>query len=397
MARERQARLEARRMAENNEQLSRQLETITQAVGVALYSSRPVGDRQEIEYASANFASLVGRPAEFLKTPEDIIASAHPGDRTHVERALNRLPALGRMSVEYRLDQGNNQLVWISHTAVVTRHAGRGFETFGIIADVTEKRLANAVMEQNAKLITLGELATGLAHEVNQPLSVIRMAAQNTLHTMSRGPNEDRDAYIQKKLQRIMDQTKRASRIVEQVRIFGYASPEDDRRNFVIDDAILAALDLTEQQLRLSGISVVHRLSGKPRYVIGVQQKLEQVIINIVLNARDAIEERQEREPGFAGEIRISGKMDGDICILDISDNAGGIHEDIIDRLFDPFVTSKDVGKGTGLGLWIAFGFVSKMGGTISARNVNDGACFTIALPTYDPITELHGSETSTV
>lgn len=395
MAREREARLEARRMAESNEQLSRRLESITEAVGVALYSSRAVGARQEIEYASANFASLVGRSPDFLGSSKDIVANSHPGDRAQVERALHRLPKLGRMSVEYRLGEGDDHLTWVSHTAVVTKHAGRGLETVGIIADVTEQRMANAVMEQNAKLITLGELATGLAHEINQPLSVIQMAAQNTLHRIVRRPDKDHGAYIQKKLQRIVDQTKRASRIIEQMRIFGRANPEEDGRSFVIDDAILAALDLTEQQLRLSGIVVVHKLDGTPHHVVGVQQKLEQVIINIILNARDAILERQQSAPGFAGEIRISINMDGDICTLEISDNAGGIREDIIDRLFDPFVTSKDVGKGTGLGLWIAFGFVAKMGGTISARNVDNGACFTITLPTYDPTAESHVSETS--
>ena len=254
----------------------------------------------------------------------------------------------------------------------------------GIAQDVTELTMVRAEQEkerkeaaaqiiQASKLATLGEMATSVAHELNQPLSVIRMAAGNSRRKMARGTAGH--AYLIDKLERIEQQTERAAAIIDHMRMFGREAMEDP---VLIDprQVVKSALGLMGEQLRLDGINVVTEFAEDCPTVLGHSIQMEQVILNLLTNARDAIAER-------GGESTITLRVFGDDKCVHITseDTGGGIPEDALQRVFEPFFTTKEMGKGTGLGLSVGYGIIRDMNGTISAENMDDGARLTITLP----------------
>lgn len=250
--------------------------------------------------------------------------------------------------------------------------------------DLTRRRIEENQLYQMSKLASLGELATGLAHEINQPLGVIRLAAANALAGMKRGlPPE----HLQSKLDRILQQTVRMSRIIDHMRIFGRKS-EDKLLPSCPAEAIDGALQVMGAQLRLDNTKVIVDCPAGLPCVLCRQEQLEQVLINLLQNARDAVRDRRAaRGREFAGYIAITVKAEpgpdgaSPMVRLDVSDNAGGIPVSIIGCIFQPFFTTKPPGMGTGLGLSVSFGIVRDHGGSLTVANGTDGAVFTIRLP----------------
>ena len=262
--------------------------------------------------------------------------------------------------------------------------AGQIIGVVGVGQDITELNSVRAEQErerkesaaqiiQASKLATLGEMATSVAHELNQPLSIIRMAAGNTRRRMSK--NTAGPEYLIDKLERIEEQTSRAAAIIDHMRMFGREATEDpepiDPRSVVMN-----ALDLMGEQLRLEGISVVTQLAEDCPSVLGHAIQMEQVVLNLLTNARDAMSERD-------GESKITLRVFSDHKGVHIisEDTGGGIAEEALPRIFEPFYTTKEMGKGTGLGLSVGYGIVRDMDGTIRAENIGDGARFSITLP----------------
>jgi signal transduction histidine kinase len=139
---------------------------------------------------------------------------------------------------------------------------------------------------------------------------------------------------------------------------------------------VMNALDLMGEQLRLAGIEVVTVLPEECSYVLGHAIQMEQVILNLLTNARDAID---DSEGGAKITLRVS---EGDQVVqITAQDTGKGIPDDVLHRIFEPFYTTKEMGKGTGLGLSVSYGIVRDMKGTIVAENIDDGARFTITLP----------------
>ena len=262
--------------------------------------------------------------------------------------------------------------------------AGQIVGVVGVGQDITELNSVRAEQErerkesaaqiiQASKLATLGEMATSVAHELNQPLSIIRMAAGNARRRMSK--NSADPEYLIDKLERIEEQTSRAAAIIDHMRMFGREATEDpepiDPRSVVMN-----ALDLMGEQLRLEGISVVTQLAEDCPSVLGHAIQMEQVVLNLLTNARDAMSERD-------GESKITLRVFSDHKGVHIisEDTGGGIAEEALPRIFEPFYTTKEMGKGTGLGLSVGYGIVRDMDGTIRAENIGDGARFSITLP----------------
>jgi len=239
--------------------------------------------------------------------------------------------------------------------------------------DITELKQIQAQVIQASKLATLGEMATSVAHELNQPLNVIRMAAGNTRRKVRKG-NANLE-YLDQKLERIEDQTARAAAIINHMRMFGRKAEEKPEK---IDprDVISNAIDLMGEQLRLSGIEIEMDFPEACSRVSGHTIQMEQVVLNLLTNARDAMVDNE-------GETRITLRVFEDEAGVHITsqDTGGGIPEGVIPRIFEPFYTTKEMGKGTGLGLSVSYGIIRDMGGSITAANVDDGALFTITLP----------------
>jgi PAS domain S-box-containing protein len=236
-----------------------------------------------------------------------------------------------------------------------------------------ERKEAAAQIIQVSKLTTLGEMATSVAHELNQPLNVIRMAAWNSRRKISNG-TVDR-GYLNDKLERIEGQTARAAAIISHMRMFGREAKEDlepvDPRKVV-----KKALALMGEQLRMAGIKIVAEFPKDCSSFLGHPIPMQQVILNLLTNAKDAMAERDAES-----KITIRVFEDNKGVHIASEDTGVGIAEDVLPRIFEPFFTTKDVGQGPGLGLSVSYGIIRDLNGTIVAENINDGARLTITLP----------------
>ena len=185
--------------------------------------------------------------------------------------------------------------------------------------------------------------------------------------------------YLKNKLGRIEQQITRAAKIINHMRIFGRRSEVEDDL-FSPDDAIEGAVTLIREGELVRDIDLTLQLCGTPQ-VRGHADQLEQVIINLLVNAKDALLGARDKRPELEPSILLRSDCEGDKVIVQVQDNAGGIDPLLLDRVFDPFFTTKPVGKGTGLGLSVSYGLVNQMGGKLSVSNQHGGACFRIELP----------------
>lgn len=250
-----------------------------------------------------------------------------------------------------------------------------GIGTVMSAKDITEFRRSENQLIQASKMATLGEMATGVAHELNQPLGVIRMAADNCKRRIQKGSCDPE--YMEAKFTRISEQTERASKIIEHMRIFGRKA-EGKLEPFDLCASAREVATLAGTQLQTLDIGLKVDLPDDPVIAVGEKVIFEQVLLNLVSNARDAIETQGGQSHHI--QISVSKGKDGKGLVL-VQDTGGGIPDEIQDRLFEPFFTTKEPGKGTGLGLSISYGTIEGMSGTLSVKNKDDGACFTISLP----------------
>ncbi len=237
----------------------------------------------------------------------------------------------------------------------------------------------SAQLTQSAKLAAVGELAAGVAHELNQPLMVIRGHAQEMLDGNSVPDKIIRDLKL------IEKQTGRMMRIIDHLRAFarqstGTFEPVD------LNDVINDSFTLITQQLRIHNIKIIKDLDETIPKIWGDHNRLEQVFLNLITNAKDAMEEKGEgvltirTQPLSDKTSDANGKVTGVLVLF--SDTGAGIGDSIIDKIFDPFFTTKEVGKGTGLGLSISYSIINDHGGSITAENNSAaGTTFRIEFP----------------
>ncbi len=248
--------------------------------------------------------------------------------------------------------------------------------------DVTDQMETEQQLIQAAKMATLGEMSTGMAHELNQPLSVIKTAASIILRRLAQG-KETGDALLGELNTEIDAQVDRASRIINHMREFG-RKPEIHKQRVNLNDALRDSFTVFGQQLKLRQIEVIMNLDDDLPPVLADKNRLEQVFVNLALNARDAIEERKARLGGDSGgnRITINSFRDGDRVAVTLADTGMGIPKRLKGKVFEPFFTTKEQGKGTGLGLSISYGIVRDYGGSIDFQSEEGkGTVFTIHFP----------------
>ena len=227
-------------------------------------------------------------------------------------------------------------------------------------------------LEQHSKLAALGEMSAAISHELNQPLAAMKtyLAGASLLLKRNR-PEETVSA-----LMRIDDLIQRMGGITKQLKAF---SRKNTERFEPLDfkEAFASAMAIMEPQLNQTKVNIETFIETDPIFIMGDQQRLEQVIINLIRNALDAV--ISVKQP----EIKIVLKKDK-TAVFYIRDNGPGISN--LETLFEPFQTTKDSGKGLGLGLAISLNIISELGGTLQAENLSsNGAEFRIILPLFDP------------
>ncbi len=225
-------------------------------------------------------------------------------------------------------------------------------------------RKQQELLIQKSKLESLGELAAGIAHEINQPLGSISMGIDNLLVKMKSG--EITEAYAERKAESLFRDIDRIRNIIEHVRIFSRDQQNAELEPVSVSEVVMNALSLISRQYENKGIDLQVKYSSKNDLILGNKYKFEQVIMNILSNARYAVMEKSKADiKGYEKTIKISTFANRKNCGLVIHDNGTGIPESIIGNIFDPFFTTKQEEMGTGLGLSIIYGIIKEMKGDI--------------------------------
>jgi len=249
-------------------------------------------------------------------------------------------------------------------------------------SDVTQRLETEQQLIQASKMATLGEMATGVAHELNQPLSVIKTASQFFMKKI-RKKEKIEDDILLSMTEEIDAYVDRATKIINHMRQFGRKS-DITLEKVQVNTVLKKALEILGQQLKIRGIEVIWDLEDDLPLILADPDRLEQVFINLLINARDAIDERWQSQPHQTGEkkIRLKTKSGPREIAIEISDTGAGIPDPILERIFEPFFTTKKVGQGTGLGLSISYGIIKDCKGSIQAVARKDGgAGFIIKFP----------------
>jgi PAS domain S-box-containing protein len=248
--------------------------------------------------------------------------------------------------------------------------------------EVRRVELQQQLLVQKSKLESIGELSAGLAHEINQPLVSISMGLDNMLWKLKEdGINSQ---YLQTKAQLLFKDIERIKNIIEHVRTFSRDQQKDVLDEIIVSEVLMDALSLVQKQLAESNIKLEIGCVGGDLKVLGNQYRLEQVFLNMISNARHAVEERSKKtdSESYKKIITISCKQLNGFALIEITDNGIGIPAEILPNIFDPFFTTKSEEKGTGLGLSISYGIIKEMNGNVSADSVeNEFTRINIELP----------------
>jgi PAS domain S-box-containing protein len=266
----------------------------------------------------------------------------------------------------------------------VHAHKSKRSRKYGLVAvtvDITDTLAKESQLVQASKMSTLGEMAAAVAHELNQPLSAIMIGADILTNLVNEGLQGCEDLVVVS--EHMKEQVDRASIIINHLRAFGRKS-EIKKVKMSINKPIEGVFTLVGQQLKLHGITAVLELGEDLPLILGDVNRLEQVFLNLVVNARNAMEERKKRR--VLGDVKSvltvrSFEEDGYVVVT-VSDTGTGIPDKIIDKIFEPFFTTKEVGKGTGLGLSISYSIIKDYDGVIEVESKEGkGATFKIRFP----------------
>ncbi len=323
-------------------------------------------------------------PEEFAETFEARMACVHLDDRARVRSVMEDLMknrASGSLECRIMRPDGDERIVHI-RLEPAPGEPGKPERIFGTVQDVTEQRkVMDSLMEkdllllQQSRLATMGEMVNYIAHQWRQPLNVIGLLVQAMRDDYLHGELGEED--LPRIVGQIMDLIRHMSGTIEDFRVFFRSGKE--AKPFDLREVTCKTLSFVADSLKMSNIGLT--LEAEDGLVaMGYRNEFSHVLLNLLNNAREALAEKGTASPGIT--IRIF--REEDTGVISIRDNAGGIPPDIIGKLFDCYFTTKE--KGTGVGLYMCRTIIEKrMGGSIAAHNVDDGAEFRVRIPLVNP------------
>lgn len=233
-----------------------------------------------------------------------------------------------------------------------------------------ELREAQDGLVHAAKMAALGQMSAALAHEINQPLTALQMQLGSLRLLLDSG----RPEAVHEGLQRIDGLLQRMAALTGHLKTFARKTPAGLSERLCLGDVLEQALQLLAPRMRSEQVELRTQVDGEAE-VLGDAIRIEQVILNLLHNALDAMLDSDSRI------LRVRIFRDGAACVLSVEDSGGGIAEEALGRVFEPFFTTKPVGQGLGLGLAVSYGIVRDLGGMLEAHNGERGAVFTLKLP----------------
>lgn len=310
---------------------------------------------------------LVGRPFTDLG-PLDIDPKAEIG------KACS-------LSTKQQYRRQNGAPLFVNVHACTSRYMAREVLIIAT-TDITEMVEKDNLLIQASKMKNLGEMSASIAHELNQPLNAIKMGSEFLEMMNENGqavPEQDLDTVIVE----ISRQVDRATQIINRLRDFGRKS-DMSKKTVNLNDAVRSVMAILGRQLKLQNIAVETALFENLPPIQAHTNRLEQVVFNLLTNARDALSQKAESE-GAENEprtIRIKTASENGRVVLSVTDNGTGIPADVQHRIFESFFTTKQMGEGMGLGLAISMGIVEDYGGTIDVdSNIGEGTRFRLTFP----------------
>jgi PAS domain S-box-containing protein len=343
-------------------------------------------DMRDVQYISPAYERIWGRRVDTLYS-QPLQWSDHilPEDRARVDAAFATLRGdVPSIDLEYRIVRPDGAIRWVRSRGFQVRDAaGTLIRLIGIITDMTAPRDLQAQLMVSDRMASVGTLAAGVAHEINNPLAAVMANLEfmsESLATMGPQPSA---TWLLGELKEPLDEAREAAQmvrlIVRDLKIFS-RSPADEPSGAVDVKAIM------ESSTRMAWNEIRHRAQLVKRYgvVPGVkanEARLGQVFLNLIVNAAQALPEGRAEH----NEICVSTRLEGKRVIVEVSDTGSGIRPEIIGRIFDAFFTTKPIGVGTGLGLAICHRIVTDMGGELTVESeVGKGTTFRVALPVAD-------------
>jgi two-component system, cell cycle sensor histidine kinase and response regulator CckA len=330
---------------------------------------------------SAESHRIFGVPVgQFEGSLEAFVAFVHPDDRTAVRAARESAAAGGQpYDIEHRVVRPDKTVRWVHEKASILRDAhGRPPRLIGTVQDITERRLLEDQLRQSQKMEAIGRLAGGIAHDLNNALTAIAGYAELALGEV---PS---DHAARADVEEIRRAAERAGSVTRQLLAFSRKQLLEPRV-FDLNETI-AGISRLLARLLGADIEVQTQLSGGPQPVLGDPGQIEQAVINLALNARDAMPGGgtlvlgTERGKVSEAEARNHPPMPaGEYLMLRVSDSGNGMSRETQARIFEPFFTTKEVGKGTGLGLSMVYGTLKQIGGFIFVDSeIGRGTTFTL-------------------
>jgi PAS domain S-box-containing protein len=309
--------------------------------------------------------------AELLGVHFDTVID--PRDRDEMRRTLSEALQGRRKRSELRYLDANGVARPAAMLASPVAEGDVIVGVLGVVRDVGEEKLLVEQLVQQEKLAAIGQLVSGVAHELNNPLASVMAFSQLVLTNV--GDDAERDDA----LRTIHSEAKRAAKIVSNLLTFARQHPPQ-RTTTSVNDVIANVLEMRRYALRVHGVELEERLDPALPAIWADPFQLQQVFLNLVGNAEQALR-------GWQGEQRISVVTEarGGRILATVRDSGPGIPVAEIDRVFNPFYTTKAIGKGTGLGLSVSDGIVREHGGSIRVESTGQGASFVVELPIVAP------------
>ncbi len=363
-------------------------QTLVEQVAAISYIAELGMDGQWL-YVSPQVEAMFGFPAdEWLAQSRDWVQNIHADDRTIVEAAEEASLRGERFQAEYRIIRKDGRVIWVSDTAVVVPGSDAHPLMEGIIVDITDRKLLEGQLQQARRMEAVGRLAGGIAHDFNNLLTIIKGYTELGLTRAKASPEVRAD------LERIEDASERAGGLVRQLLAFSRRQVLQPK---VLDlNAIVEGLDKLLRRLMDEAIemkTVVGKDLGRIKADPG---QIEQVIMNLVVNARDAMPEggrltveteNVELDSAYARD-HVTVRP-GRYVMLAVTDTGMGMSPDTIAHIFEPFYTTKESGRGTGLGLSTVYGIVKQSGGYIWVYSEpGHGTTFKVYLPRVEDAVE---------
>ncbi|GBE05840.1 sporulation kinase E [bacterium BMS3Abin10] len=337
-------------------------------------------------------------PRQVRATYEAFLNSIHPDDRENVRQAVNNaLYKKATYSIEHHVvQQDGTERVVQEQGKVIFDGNGKPVRMMGTVQDITERKRTDRELHdaykkikeaqeqliQAGKMAAMGQLAAGISHELNQPLTGVKGFAQTVLMDLEENSPFKRD------MEKIVEQADRMDNIIRHIRFFARKS-EFRMKELNVNEPIEDSLTLLSEQLKIHNIRVKKSLTEGLPMILGDPNQLEQVFLNFVTNARDAIDGLKNPD---GGEIIIKTFPSDDRQNVEIvfGDTGGGVPEKDQEHIFNPFFTTKSPNGGMGLGLSIVYRIIEDHKGTITVDNQpGKGVTFKITLPVYKEVAPL--------